>query len=95
MTKIGWATDIHLSVCDDKPRQRFYQEICDARLDQLWLGGDIGEADNIEALLIELLEAVEIPTFSCWGITISILAVSRMSERWQTGFVSNISLRCI
>ena len=47
MTKIGWATDIHLSVCDDKTRQRFYQEICDARLDQLWLGGDIGEADNI------------------------------------------------
>ena len=67
MTKIGWATDIHLSVCDDKTRQRFYQEICDARLDQLWLGGDIGEADNIEALLIELLEAVEIPTFFVLG----------------------------
>ena len=85
MTKIGWATDIHLSVCDDKTRQRFYQEICDARLDQLWFGGDIGEADNIEALLIELLEAVEIPTFFVLG-NHDFYFGSIMNERWQIGF---------
>ena len=61
MTKIGWATDIHLSVCPIQVRERFYQTIRQQSLDQLWLGGDIGEADNLEALLTELLEAVDVP----------------------------------
>ena len=61
MKKIGWTTDIHLSVCDEVTRHRFYQEIRDANLDQLWLGGDIGEADNIEDLLSEMILAVGLP----------------------------------
>ncbi len=61
MTKIGWATDIHLSVCNDTTRQIFYHDVRSAGLDQLWLGGDIGEADNIESLLSELITQVETP----------------------------------
>ena len=61
MKRIGWTTDIHLSVCDEEARHRFYKEIRDANLDQLWVGGDIGEADNIEDLLSELILAVGLP----------------------------------
>ena len=61
MTKIGWATDIHLSVCNNTTRQHFYRDIRSAGLDHLWLGGDIGEADNIESLLSELIAQVETP----------------------------------
>lgn len=67
MTRIGWATDIHLSVCDEGTRQRFYEKIRAANLDQLWLGGDIGEADNIENLLSELIVAVDTNVYFVLG----------------------------
>ncbi len=67
MTRIGWATDIHLSVCDESTRQGFYNEVRSAKLDQLWLGGDIGEADNIETLLSELIISVETRVYFVLG----------------------------
>ncbi len=67
MTRIGWATDIHLSVCTDEIRQQFYDEVRLTNVDALWIGGDIGEADNIEDLLTELLTAVETKVYFVLG----------------------------
>ena len=70
MKRIGWTTDIHLSVCDEATRHRFYQEIRDANLDQLWLGGDIGEAVAVVAKQLvgrEVVREVEI------GVAVAIV----------------------
>ena len=65
--RIGWATDIHLSVCPAAVRTAFYERIEAARLSALWVGGDIGEADNVAQLLTELCDAVQIPVYCVLG----------------------------
>ena len=65
--RIGWVTDIHLSVCSDEVREKFYDQILAARLSALWVGGDIGEADNIVHWLRELCAKVDIPVYCVLG----------------------------
>ena len=65
--RIGWVTDIHLNFVSPERRSEFYAEIGEAKLDALLLGGDIGEADSVTQLLIEIESNLQIPIYFVLG----------------------------
>lgn len=50
----AWLTDIHLNFLESEARQEFYQEIINTQCDGVLISGDIAEAINVEAILIEM-----------------------------------------
>jgi predicted phosphohydrolase len=56
MTKLVWATDIHLNFVSDAEAVRYCERIGQSGADAVLLGGDVGEADSL-AEYLELLAA--------------------------------------
>jgi len=57
--RLAWLTDIHLNFIDDFARQKFYQQIINARCDGVLISGDIAEAIDVEAILIEMADFIK------------------------------------
>jgi len=65
--RVGWLTDIHLNFVPAPSRARFYQELHEARLEALLIGGDIGEAPSVIRYLDEIASALRIPIYFVLG----------------------------
>jgi len=65
--RVGWLTDLHLDHVEPAKRQRFYAELRKSGADALLIGGDIGEAPSVAALLEELLASLSRPLFFVLG----------------------------
>jgi Icc-related predicted phosphoesterase len=65
--RVGWLTDIHLNFVTPRERSRFYALICEAQLDAILLGGDIGEADSVIQRLAEIEDSLGIPIYFVLG----------------------------
>ena len=67
MKRLAWMTDIHLNFVSQDLIKDFARKILDAVPDAVLLGGDIGEADNVERYLMLLRELLKIPIFFVLG----------------------------
>ena len=67
MPTLVWATDIHLNFIERPARDRFHEEIVATGADVVLIGGDIGEADDVESLMIALAEHVARPVYFVLG----------------------------
>ncbi len=67
MARIGWTTDLHLNFVPAPLRADFYARLRRESLDALLVGGDIGEADCVEAYLSELEQNLRIPIYFVLG----------------------------
>lgn len=65
--RLAWVTDIHLNFLDDAGMAAFCASLAAADPDALLVGGDIAEADSLEAALRRLLRAVEKPVYFVLG----------------------------
>jgi Icc protein len=65
--RLGWLTDPHLNFVAPSGRAAFYDRLRNEKLDALLLGGDIGEADSVAALLSELESALNLPVYFVLG----------------------------
>lgn len=65
--RLAWLTDIHLNFIDDVARQKFYHEIINTQCDGVLISGDIAEAINVEAILIEMSEYIKKPIYFVLG----------------------------
>ncbi|MGA2593287.1 MAG: metallophosphoesterase [Bryobacteraceae bacterium] len=65
--RIGWLTDIHFDFVLPPRRSEFYAEIRAERLDVMLLGGDIGEADSVTQILLEMESELRIPIYFVLG----------------------------
>lgn len=65
--RLAWLTDIHLNFIEVDARQKFYQEIINAQCDGVLISGDIAEAINIEAILVEMTEFIKKPIYFVLG----------------------------
>ena len=62
-----WATDLHLSFCEEDRIREFERQIADASPDAILLGGDIGEAPNVASYLQRLNRVWECPVYFVLG----------------------------
>lgn len=67
MKRLAWATDIHLNFCSRQHLSAFYREVREAEVDALLVGGDIAEADTLEAYLLALRDHVGVPVYFVLG----------------------------
>jgi Icc protein len=67
MKRLAWATDIHLNFCSRRQLAAFFREVRDAEVDALLVGGDIAEADTLEAHLLALRDHVGVPVYFVLG----------------------------
>jgi predicted phosphodiesterase len=65
--RLGWLTDIHLNFVPPAKRSTFYARVREEKLDAVLLGGDIGEADSVTELLLELADGLRIPIYFVLG----------------------------
>ena len=63
----AWLTDIHLNFLESEARHEFYQEIINTRCDRVLISGDIAEAINVEAILIEMVNFIKKPIYFVLG----------------------------
>lgn len=64
--QLAWATDIHLNFSDSARRQEFYGSVR-RKADALLVSGDIAESPSIEAMLVEMDEALGMPVYFVLG----------------------------
>ncbi|MDZ4672783.1 MAG: metallophosphoesterase [Phototrophicales bacterium] len=67
MPRIAWLTDIHLEFLNRLQLETFLTTLATARLDALWITGDIGQASNVHAYLNAMLKAVMKPIYFVLG----------------------------
>lgn len=67
MQRLAWTTDIHLNFVDKRQTESFCSSINKLEADALLIGGDIGEAENIEYFLLLLAEKVCPPIYFVMG----------------------------
>jgi predicted MPP superfamily phosphohydrolase len=67
MTRLAWATDIHLNFLDDAAILHFCHTISAEKPDALVITGDISEAPHIERHLAMMATALERPVFFVLG----------------------------
>lgn len=67
MNKLAWATDIHLNFVRLERSQEFCAAVNNLGVDALLIGGDIGEADNIEFYLQFLADNIQAPIYFVLG----------------------------
>jgi 3',5'-cyclic AMP phosphodiesterase CpdA len=67
MVRVGWITDIHLNFLGDGEIDSFCKSILAAEPDILLVGGDIGEAHNVESYLQTLENRLHIPIYFVLG----------------------------
>lgn len=65
--QLAWLTDIHLNFIDNNARHCFYQSIINTRCDGVLITGDIAEATDVQALLIEMADFTEKPIYFVLG----------------------------
>lgn len=63
----AWLTDIHLNFIDDVARQKFYQEIVNAKCDGVLISGDIAEAPSVVDILNEMAVCIDKPIYFVLG----------------------------
>jgi 3',5'-cyclic-AMP phosphodiesterase len=67
MNKLAWATDIHLNFVRLEKCQQFCATVNNLGVDALLIGGDIGEATNVEFYLHFLADNVQVPIYFVLG----------------------------
>jgi predicted phosphodiesterase len=65
--RLAWVTDPHLNYLGPEQRAAFYATVAACEADAVLLGGDIGEAPDFEALLVEMEAAVRVPIYFVLG----------------------------
>ncbi len=65
--RIAWVTDPHLDHLTPERVQQFFAELRAARPDALLLGGDIGQATNVEVFLRALADKSAFPIYFVLG----------------------------
>ena len=67
MPRIAWLTDVHLEFLNRSQLETFLTTLASARLDALWITGDIGQATSVHAYLNAMLKAVLKPIYFVLG----------------------------
>lgn len=67
MTRVAWATDIHLDLAEPPARQAFYDQLAHLAPQALLLGGDIAEAPHLVTYLRDLADALPCPIYFVLG----------------------------
>jgi 3',5'-cyclic-AMP phosphodiesterase len=67
MKRIGWVTDIHLNFLKKPAVDSFCHQILSAQPDVLLVGGDIGEAKDVEDYLCILEDSLQMPIYFVLG----------------------------
>ena len=65
--KLAWATDVHLNFVSDSETARFCERIAQSEAEALLLGGDIGEAADLEGTLALLATTLRRPIYFVLG----------------------------
>ena len=65
--KLAWMTDIHLNFVEPDQRQVFYHSILQTDCDGLLITGDIVDANNFSAVIKEMLDHINKPTYFVLG----------------------------
>ena len=65
--RIGWCTDIHLDFVEYSVYREFISAILKAKLDAIFITGDIGNADNVDFYLQQLCKEIGIPVYFVLG----------------------------
>lgn len=90
--RIGWAADTHLDHATPAMREEFYEQLLDADLDGVVLGGDIGTSENCFNFLAKIDNRVGVRTkifyllgnHDCWGS--SIAQMKKVAGQLQIDF---------
>lgn len=67
ITKLGWATDIHLDFARREAVAKFYDSVAASACDALVISGDIGEGDTVVGYLQTLTEHISVPIYFVLG----------------------------
>ncbi len=67
MTRLAWLTDIHLNFLNAAQRQAFLQEVAGQNPEALVITGDIAESHLLEAMLLEVAQALQRPIYFVLG----------------------------
>ncbi|MCA9124255.1 MAG: metallophosphoesterase [Planctomycetaceae bacterium] len=67
MTRVVWLTDLHLNFVESEIRERLLDDVIAARPDAVLIGGDIGEAQNVEQYLGRFSARVPCPIYFVLG----------------------------
>ncbi len=67
INNLVWLTDIHLNFLDIEARKLFYQNISETKADGVLITGDIGEANSINNLLLEMSTYIGKPVYFVLG----------------------------
>lgn len=65
--RIGWLTDIHLDFLEAGAIDTFFRNVASLSLDAVLLGGDIGDARSVIALLERMDDLLQIPLYYVLG----------------------------
>lgn len=65
--KLTWLTDIHLNFLEKNARELFYQTILKTDGDAVLITGDIAEANSVNDLLTEMVNAINKPIYFVLG----------------------------
>ena len=65
--KLAWATDIHLNFVSDSETARFCERVARSEAQALLLGGDIGEAADLDGVLAHLATTLQRPIYFVLG----------------------------
>jgi Icc protein len=110
MARAAWITDIHLNFLDSSAIDSFCESILAVKPDILLVGGDIGEANNVESYLQTLSNRLRVPIYFVLGnhdfyhgsiakVRDSVLQLTRQSQwlRWlpATGIVELTKDTCL
>lgn len=61
MAKVAWLSDLHLNFVSEEETADFWQQVARQQPDWVLIGGDLGEADNVAAYLLQAAAAVDRP----------------------------------
>lgn len=65
--RLAWITDPHLNFVRAPGRARFYESVAERSPDAVLLGGDAGEANDLERYLHEMEDALRVPIYFVLG----------------------------
>ncbi len=65
--RLAWLSDLHLELVDDEARQAFVEQTATLPVDAFLIGGDIGTARNVVALLGRMEEHWQRPIYFVLG----------------------------
>jgi predicted phosphohydrolase len=67
MRRLAWLTDIHLNFAEPRAIDSLFRDVLDHEVDAVLIGGDIGEAPDVEEYLGQLHDRLGLPIYFVLG----------------------------